>query len=274
MLARIALATFVTMVAAPSMGVAARKEAVKVKRADLTPEALDKLRELLVGSEQATALSGVKALGDSSAGNAALPLVELLATGTRPAIALAAMEALKKLRDPAAIEVLTLYAGNRGPDLRRAAVQTLAVFADARVVPVLVERLGDQAADVRAAAAEALATRGERATAPRLLALLKRNDPGAAGPLGTVAPMAMLPTIAELQGSIDDANLATALGEMLKRQEMPEPTRIDVIRTLGRVRGVEATTALVEYIGTLPAKDPRKSKAEAQKLVDERAQER
>jgi HEAT repeat protein len=240
----------------------------------LSPEALDKLRELLVGSEQAMALSGVKALGESSARNAALPLVELLATGTRPAIALAAMDALKKLRDPAAIEVLTMYAGNRGADLRRAAVQTLAVFADARVVPVLLERLGDQAADVRAAASEALATRGERATAPRLLALLKRNDAGAAAPLGTVAPLSMVPTIAELQGSIDDANLATALGELLKRQEMPEPTRIDVIRTLGRVRGVDATTALVEYIGSLPAKDTRKSRTEAQRLVDERASER
>lgn len=262
------------MMVAPGVGWAARRPAPRVTRPDLKPEALDKLRELLVGADQETALSGVKALGESAAGNAALPLIELLATGTRPAIALAAMDALKKLRDPTAIEVLTMYAGNRGPDLRRAAVQTLAVFADARVVPVLVERLGDQAPDVRAAAAEALSTRGERTTAPRLLALLKRNDPSAAGPLGMVAPMAMLPAISELNGSIDDGNLATTLGEMLKRQEMPEPTRLDVIRTLARIRGVEATTALVEYVGTLPANDTRKSKAEAQRIIDDRAAER
>jgi len=139
---------------------------------------------------------------------------------------------------------------------------------------VVAERLGDQAADVRAVAAEALATRGERASAPRLLALFKRNDPGAAAPLGTVAPLSMLPTIAELQGSVDDGNMATALGELLKRQEMQEPTRLDLVRTLGRIQGAASTTALIEYIGSLPANDTRKSKAEAQRLVDDRANDR
>jgi HEAT repeat protein len=258
----------------PATGVAARRGRVEVKkaqRAPLTPEALDKLRELLAGSDQATVMSGVKALAESSAGNAAVPLMELLAIGTRPAMAIAAIDALRKLRDPASIEVLTTYAGNRGPDLRKASVQALAVFADARVVPILLERLGDQAPDVRAAAAEALATRGERSAAPRLLAVFKRNDAAVAGPLGTVAPLALLPTIAELQGSVDDANLATALGEMLKRQEMQEPSRLDVVKTLGRIEGAASTTALIEYIGTLPANDTRKSKGEAERLVEERA---
>ena len=276
-LARVSLVvvTAVATVAAPATGVAARRvEAKRPQRAPLSADALDKLRELLAGSEQETVMTGVKALADSSASNAAVPLVELLAIGTRPAIAISSIEALRKLRDPAAIEVLTMYAGNRSPDLRKAAVQALAVFADARVVPLLVERLGDQAADVRAVAAEALATRNERATAPRLLALFKRNDPGAAAPLGTVAPLSMLPTIAELQGSVDDSNLATALGELLKRQEMQEPTRLDLVKTLGRIQGAASTTALIEYIGTLPANDKRKSKAEAQRIVDDRANDR
>lgn len=260
---------------ASAAAVAARRvEAKRVPRAPLSAEALDKLRELLAGSEQETVMTGVKALADSSASNAAMPLIELLASGTRPAIAISSIEALRKLRDPAAVEVLTIYAGNRSPDLRKVAVQALAVFADARVVPVLVERLGDQAADVRAVAAEALATRGERTSAPRLLALFKRNDPGAAAPLGTVAPLSMLPTIAELQGSVDDGNMATALGELLKRQEMQEPTRLDLVRTLGRIQGAASTTALIEYIGSLPANDTRKSKAEAQRLVDDRANDR
>jgi HEAT repeat protein len=273
---KICVAVFLVLATlAPATGLAARRvEVKKVQRAPLSPEALDKLRELLAGSEQATVMSGVKALADSSAGNAAVPLVELLAIGTRPAIAIAAIEALAKLRDPVAIEVLTMYAGNRGADLRKAAVQALAVFADARVVPVLSERLGDPAPGVRAAAAEALATRNERTTAPRLLAVFKRNDEGVAAPLGIVAPLAMLPTIAELQGSVDDANLATALGELLKRQEMQEPSRLDVVKTLGRMRGAASTTALIEYIGSLPANDTRKSKTEAQHIVDDRAKER
>ena len=84
----------------PAAGMAGRRVRVDVKKAQrppLTPEALDKLRELLAGSDQTTVMSGVKALADSSAGNASVPLMELLAIGTRPAAAIAAIDALRKL---------------------------------------------------------------------------------------------------------------------------------------------------------------------------------
>jgi HEAT repeat protein len=243
-------------------------------RSRLSADELDKLRNVLAGTDQTAVIAATKALGDSSAANASVPLVEMLAVGAAPAGTLAAIDALRRLRDPSSIEVLVLYAGNRGPDIRRHAVEALGAFPDARVVPTLLERLGDAAPDVRGAAAEALATRGDKSSAPRLLALLKRNDPGAAAPLGTVAPVSLLPEIAELQGSIDDANLATALGELLKRQDVAEPVRIDIIKTLGRVPGAAATTALIEYVGTLASNDGRPSKAEAQKLIDERGKQK
>jgi HEAT repeat protein len=246
-------------------------EKARAPRPPLSADALDKLRELLAGPDPATVAETAKALGEASASNASVPLIEMLAAGARPAAVIAAIDALGKLRDPASIEVLNLYAGNRSADARRHAVQAMGVFADARVVPILVERLGDAAPDVRAAAAEALATRGEKSVAPRLLALLRRNDAGAAGPLGTLAPISMLPQITELQGSVDDANIASALGELLKRQDVPEPVRIDVVKTLGRVPGAASTTALVEYIGTLTASDTRTSKRESEKIVDERS---
>jgi hypothetical protein len=79
-----------------------------------------------------------------------------------------------------------------------------------------------------------------------------------------------VPKLAELRGSIDDAVLATALGEFLKRPSVPDRLRVDVIRTLGRVPGAVATTALVEYLASIPEKDNRASKDEAQKTVDAR----
>ena len=103
-----------------------------------------------------------------------------------------------------------------------------------------------------------------------MLALLKRNDASVAGPLGMLAPVTALPEIAELQGSIDDDNLATTLGELLKRREVSEPVRIDIIKTLARISGAAATTALIEYTGSLAATDHRPSRAEAQKVIDER----
>jgi HEAT repeat protein len=246
-------------------------DTAKSTRSTLSPESLDKLRELLAGTDQATVVSATTALGDSSATNAALPLVEMLAAGASPPAAIAAIDALRKLRDPASIDVLVLYASNRSPDMRRHAIEALGGFPDPRVVPTLVERLGDAAPDVRGAAAEALATRGDKTSAPRLLALLKRNDAAAAAPLGAIAPVSLLPAIAELQGSIDDGNLATALGELVKRQDVAEPVRVDIIKTLARISGAASTTALIEYVATLPSADGRPSKVEAQKVIDERS---
>ncbi len=171
--------------------------------------------------------------------------------------------------------MLELYAGHRTPDLRRRAVKALGAVKEDRaaavVVPALVARLGDAAPDVRATAGESLAARREvKAATPRLYALVKRGDPGAAGPLAALAPPDLIPQIAELAGSVDDGVLATVLGEYVKRDDVPDKLRVDVLRTIGGLAGAGATTALVEYLASVPAKDARPSKKEAQKLLDER----
>jgi len=104
----------------------------------------------------------------------------------------------------------------------------------------------------------------------RLLALVKHNDAGAAGPLGALATPDLIPQLAELQGGIDDAVLATALGEYIKRDDVADKLRLEVVRTIGKLSGAVATTALVEYIAAVPSKDDRPSRREAQKLLDER----
>jgi hypothetical protein len=124
--------------------------------------------------------------------------------------------------------------------------------------------------NVRATAGEALAARRELKAAPRLLALVKKSDPGAAGPLALLATPDLVPHIAELAGSVDDGVLATTLGEYVKRSDVPDKLRVDVLRTVSNLPGAAATTALIEYIAAVPAKDDRPSKKEAQKLLDER----
>jgi len=42
------------------------------------------------------------------------------------------------------------------------------------------------------------------------------------------------------------------------------------VRTIAKLAGAAATTALVEYVASVPAKDDRPSKREAQKLLDQR----
>jgi HEAT repeat protein len=207
--------------------------------------------------------------------------VGLLALGASPPRAQAALDALGQLADAGvlgvdnrAVEVLGLYAGHRSPDLRRRAIKALGAVRDPKandmIVAILLSRLGDGTPDVRAAAGEALAARRESRAAVRLYALVKRGEPGAAGPLAALAAPDLVPQIAELAGTVDDGVLATTLGEYVKRDDVPDKLRIDVLRTIGGLAGAAATTALVEYVASVPAKDNRPSKKEAQKVLDER----
>jgi HEAT repeat protein len=238
--------------------------------APLPAAALAELRTQLAGADENAALAAARKLGESGARNAAEPLTEVLAMGTTPTVAVEALAALGKLRAPKAIQVLTLYAGNRNEPVRKAAVDALGLLPDQRVSGVLMERLGDSASEVRAAAATALAARREDRAAPRLFKLVAKNDPGAAAPLGTLIAANDVPRLAELRGRIDDAVLASALGEFLKRPDVADRLRIDVVRTLARIPGAAATTALVEYLASIPEKDGRASKEETQKTVDAR----
>lgn len=239
--------------------------------APLSNDRLAELRLALQAEEESKVVEAVKALADSGAPNATDPLTELLASGTTPWVATAALEALGKARDPRSIQVLTLYAGNINAKTRVAAVKALGTLPDARVVGTLLERLGDQEIEVRAAAADALALRKETRAVDRLFKLVARNDAAAAGPLGTLASPELVPQIAELKGRIDDGLLVTAFGELLKRPEVPDRLRLDVVRTVARIPGAAATTALVEYLATVPDNENRPSKDEAQKLVDARS---
>jgi hypothetical protein len=103
-----------------------------------------------------------------------------------------------------------------------------------------------------------------------LFALVKRGDAGAASPLAALATPDLIPQIAELAGTVDDAVLATALGDYAQRSDVPDRQRLDVVRTIAKLSGAGATTALVEYVASVPAKEERPSKREAQKLLDQR----
>jgi HEAT repeat protein len=215
-----------------------------------------------------------KPLGEAPAAapsGALEPLLEGLIVGAPPERALRMLEGLTKLGDPRAIEVLELYAGHRRPELRRQAVRALGGIAGPRVVPALLERLGDSAPEVRAAAAEVLATRREQRAVSRLFLLVKRGDAGAAAPLGLVATPDLIPQLAELQGSVEEGVLATALGEYLKRDDVADRLRVDILHTIDKLPGPAATTALIEYVGSIPARDERPSKKEAHRLIDRRA---
>ncbi|HXJ20342.1 MAG TPA: HEAT repeat domain-containing protein [Polyangia bacterium] len=238
---------------------------------------IETLRQALIGPDDEDAAEAATKLGEAASPRAAEPLLEVLAAGGRAPRVQASLDGLAKLgeahalrSDQAVVDALLLYAGHRAPDIRRRAVKALATVSEPRVNATLLERLGDAAPDVRAAAADALAARGDGKAVPRLFALVSRGDAGVAPALAKLATPDIVPRVAELTGTVDDEIVASVLGDYVKRGDVPEKLRIDVLRTIGRLSGAVATTALADYLASVPAKDDRPSKREAQKLLDQR----
>jgi HEAT repeat protein len=158
--------------------------------------------------------------------------------------------------------------------VRREAVTALGALSDARAVAPLIELLGDDAPEVRAAAAEALAARKEIRAVPRLVRLVRRGDMGAAAPAGRLATPEAVAELCGMQGAATEGALAVALGTYVKRSDVSDSTRIEPLRTIAKLHGVEATAALADYIASIPPRDTRSSKREAEKLLDERGADR
>ncbi len=235
-------------------------------------EPLPVLKTQLMTAEDDKMAEAARKLGDSSDPKALDVLLDALALGAPPKRAAEILDALAGKKDPRVVDVLKHFAKNRNPELRKKALVALGAVADARAVAALLDALADSVEEVRAAAAKALGDRKEKSAEPRLLLLLKRRDPAAAMALAQLGTPDLAHRIAEMLGEIPDALLCTALGEMLKRSDFgPEPIRVELVKTLAKVPGIDSTTVLVEYVAATERDKQRPSRLEAQKIVDQRS---
>jgi HEAT repeat protein len=233
----------------------------------LAPPAGDTLKADLQSDDPAKAIAAAGKLGAQKRVDT---LLEVIAMGASPKVEAAIIDALAACHSERAFDTLLRYADNRNVDVRKRALAALAETSDKRASARLMEALGDSDATVRALAAKHVAHRHDKGADEQLLKLLRRGDAGAATPLGSIATPEMTRRLAELISSVSDALLSQTLGEILKRQDVADPLRLEVVRTLGKIPGADSTTALVEYVASVPGKQERPSKAEAQKIIDQK----
>lgn len=232
------------------------------------------LQKELRGVDDDAAVEAAKKLGASTEPKAVDALVEALGDGAPPKVAAAMVTALGARKDARATALLLTYAHHRAPEVRKAVMGALAPCKDARATAALLAALGDSDAEVRAAAAAAVAQRRERAAEGRLIKLMEHRDPSAAVALAAIATPELAHRLSEMIGQVPDAILCTALGEMLKRADFgPDPIRVEVVRTLSKVPGVDSTAVLVEYVAATERDKARPSRQEAMKVVDERSRQ-
>lgn len=233
---------------------------------------IDTLKRQLLEDEVPEASEAARRLGESTDPKALDALLDALAVGAPPKLQAEMLAALAGKKDPRAVDVLCRYTKNRNPELRKKAVTALSELPGEKAVGPLLESLSDPVEEVRAQAALALGKRKERRAEPRLIKLLEHHDQAASSALALIATPELAHRLAELIGTLPDALVCGALGSMLKRTDFgPDPVRVEVVRALGKVPGMESTSELVEYLAATEKDKSRPSRSEAQKIVDQRS---
>jgi hypothetical protein len=224
----------------------------------------------LQAADTDAALGAAKKLGEANNRSAVAALSGALLAGLAPEVSLAALRALEGA-DGRAHKALATYAGHRRSTHRAASLEVLATTRDRRDGPVIVAALSDRALAVRKAAAAAIAARKIRSGIKPLLALLDRGDAAAAPALAAIGGADVARQVAERIGEAPDPVIAECLGEMLLRSDFgPDAIRVEVIHALAKIPDDVVVEKLTEYVASTPEKPPRKSRAEAERVLGER----
>ncbi|HUS27384.1 MAG TPA: hypothetical protein VMZ53_02715 [Kofleriaceae bacterium] len=242
------------------------KKAEKAAKVDLAP-----VQAQLAGANQEQAVRAAEQLGQSTDPAAHEALLDALAFGMQPAVAIASIKALSAHPAPADVNALTRYATHHNPSVRSASFSVLALYPDPTAQKAIVRGLHDMLPAVRAAAAAAAAKGRVRISVEPLMELLARGEQPASAALAAMADVDLARKIGDQLGKISDAMLAQTLGAILKRSDFSsDPARVEIVRAIGKIQGPEAITALTDYIDATPKNPPRQSREEAQKMVDAR----
>jgi hypothetical protein len=226
----------------------------------------------LNGADGDRAVKAADELGAAAEPAAHDALLDALAFGLPAEPAAAALAALAKHPAPPDVSALRRYASHHNAAVRSAALGVLALYPDPVAHAAVVGGLHDTVAPVRGAAAAAAAKGHVREALDPLFALLARGEEPAARALAQLADPELARKIGDQLGRSPDPVLAVCLGAILKRADFgPEPARVDVVRTLGKITDPAAVTALAEYVDATPKNPARQSRAEAKKIVEARS---
>ncbi len=224
--------------------------------------------------------------------------------------ALATFKSAADAQSAELLQVLTVYTHHRNPELRKRAVQGLAALVAPRteaaaaakpaakvapkavaatatpaataapaalqtqVVPMLIAALSDSSAEVRAVAAEALGDRREKSAEPALIKLLVRKDSAAPAALGKIGGADTARALGEMIGNVPDSFITETLGLLLLRPDFgPDPLRLEVVKTIGKLPGSQPIDILSDYLketGKDKGEKARPSRNEASKIVEQR----
>ena len=225
----------------------------------------------LVSVDVDAAAKAAVQLGGSELPAAHDALLDALALGLPPPVAVSAIIALTAHPAPPDVASLKRYASHRAPTVRSAALAALAMYPDAVAHASVIGGLHDPVAAVRAAAATAAGKGRVREAVEPMFELLAKGEEASARALAQLADASLAAQVADHLGKVPDASLALCLGAILKRPDFgPDTARVEVVRAIAKIQDSSAMNALTDYIDSVPKNPPRPSRHEAELVVEAR----
>jgi len=194
-------------------------------------------------------------------------LAELLRSGLDDRLTDRALQALRVVAEPNAIEVLSEFTNHRRVAARRKAYQALAQIEDRRIPAILERGLRDSDRSVRGAAALALGSIGTRGSLDLLFHAFDRGVIEAAIAIGKLGNEA---SVERYAGHLGDRPLGVMLSgfeQYLKRDDIDLETKTQIVERLGEVAGPMVRRFLQDHLNTLPER-PRGDMVEYKRLVE------
>jgi len=177
-------------------------------------------------------------------------LAELLRSGRSDEVTDRALQALRGLAHPSAIDVLTEFTRHRRARARRLAYQALAAIEDRRVADLVEHGLSDSDRSVRATCARALGEMGASGSVDTLFVAFDRGVVEAAISIGKLGNRASVERFTEHLGEAPLSVMLSGYGEYVRRDDIPAAVKIDIIGRLGEISGPMVRVFLQRYLDT------------------------
>jgi HEAT repeat protein len=208
----------------------------------------DGARPGLLSSDPAVAGAAVDALGKRGDRAAVDALAGFLRSGQPDALTDRALLALGATRSPSALSTLAEFARHRRAPARVAAYTGVAGIPGEAANALLGEGLRDSDDAVRGLCARMLAERGAKSQLDLLFRAFARGVPEAAHALGKLADRSALPRFEQELGRLPIQVMLAGYEQFLLRADLDEATKLELIAHLGEVASLTVKRFLEQLL--------------------------
>jgi hypothetical protein len=178
------------------------------------------------------------------------PLEERIRQGLPPDLLEAAVVTLMALSQPEAGPVLFELTTHRRPEIRLRAVEALVATNPPGAASALTVALSDSDPKVRSAAATGLGEIEATSAVEKLFLSLDRGNMEASGAIGRVLSAGDVRRLVSYLGKIPFHSLAPALAEVLKRKDVTESAKLELVARLEDTGTREVKTYLADLVAS------------------------